>query len=86
MLQQDLRRLPDPFIVKPALGHVLQEGDIGYYLLGVVILAGDGHCQPPFAPVLLDKILLTLSSRKRHAGTRGIIHDLFIPGIGRAGI
>jgi hypothetical protein len=66
VLQQDLRCLPDPFIVKPALGHVLQEGDIGYYLLGVVILAGDGHCQPPFAPILLDKILLTLGNNNQH--------------------
>jgi hypothetical protein len=61
MLQQDLRCLLDPFVVKPAFGHVLQDGDIGYYLLGVVILTGDRHCQPP-CPVLPDKILLTLSS------------------------
>lgn len=82
MLQQDLRCLLDPFVVKPALGHVLQDGDIGYYLLGVVVLTGDGHCQPPLAPVLLDKILLTLSNSKQHAGTRGISRDLPDPGHG----
>jgi hypothetical protein len=47
VLQQDLRGLLDPFVIETAFGHVLQDGDIGYYLLGVVILTGDGHCQPP---------------------------------------
>jgi hypothetical protein len=73
VLQQDLRCLLDPLVIKPALGHVLQDGDIGHYLLGVVVLTGDGHCQPPVAPVLLDKILLTLSSIQPQGKTRGII-------------
>ena len=81
MLQQDLRCLLDPFVVKPAFGHVLQESDVSYYLLGVVIFTGDGHCQPP-CPVLLDKILLTLSNSKQHARTRGISRDLPDPGHG----
>jgi hypothetical protein len=69
MLQQDLRCLLDPFVVKPALGHVLQEGDIGYYLLGVVIFTGDGHCQLP-CPVLLEKFYLALSSNKWNRGDK----------------
>jgi hypothetical protein len=43
VLKQDLGSLPDPFPVKPPRGHVLQQGDIGDYLLGMVTLASDGH-------------------------------------------
>jgi hypothetical protein len=57
MLQEDLRCLLDPFFVKPALGHLLQQSDIGYYLLGVVKFTGDGHCQPP-CPRTAGRILL----------------------------
>jgi hypothetical protein len=66
MLQQDLRCLLDPFVVKPALGHLLQQSDIRYHLLGVVKFTGDGHCNP-LAPVLLDEFYLTLPSNKRRS-------------------
>jgi hypothetical protein len=55
VLQQDLRRLLDALVVKPALRHVLQESDVGYYLLGAVIFTGDGHCQPPLPPYCWTK-------------------------------
>jgi hypothetical protein len=48
VLKQDLSGLLDPMLVKPAGGHVLQEGNVSDNLLGVVILASDRHLLPPF--------------------------------------
>ena len=39
VLKQDLSGLLDSLLVKPAGGHVMQEGNVSNNLLGVVILA-----------------------------------------------
>src|SRR4030088_1372017 len=66
VLKQDLNGLLDSLLVKPAGGHVMQEGNVSDNLLGVVVLASDRHLLPP---LLLNKIMPDLfSSSQRPEG------------------
>jgi hypothetical protein len=47
VLQQDPGGFPDPLLVQLACGHVVQHGNIGDNLLGVVVFTRDGHCHLP---------------------------------------
>src|SRR5579859_4111550 len=47
VFQQNLRGLPDPLLIKPARGHVVQDGNISDHLLSALILARDRHLAPP---------------------------------------
>ena len=59
VLQQETCGFPDPLLVQPACGHVVQQGDVGDDLLGAVILTRDGH---PATSLALDKIMPYLFS------------------------
>src|ERR1700730_18514798 len=43
VLQQNLSSLPDPLLIKPPRGHVMQQGNVSDNLLGAAILTSDGH-------------------------------------------
>jgi hypothetical protein len=59
VIQQETCSFPDPLLVHPPRGHVVQQGDVGDNLLGVVVLTRDGHLATSW---LLDKIMPYLFS------------------------
>jgi hypothetical protein len=68
VFQPNLRGAPDPLLIKPARGHVMQQGNISDHLLSVLILARDRHPPRPRPPRRDPLVPPPLPRPRRRAG------------------